>query len=49
MTAYRLGAAVEKYLLTTTAATRRPMRGPMEPLDEGSWVSQPQGQMWQLA
>jgi hypothetical protein len=46
--AHRLGAAAEGYLLTTTAATRRPARGPTKPPDVEAWVSQPRGQMWQL-
>jgi hypothetical protein len=46
--AHRLGAAVERYLLTTTAATRHPAGGPTEPPEVGPWVSQPRGQMWQL-
>jgi hypothetical protein len=33
--ARRLGAAAGKYFLTLAAATRRPARGPMEPLDVG--------------
>jgi hypothetical protein len=36
---HRLGAAVERYLLTMVAATRRPTRGLMEPPDVGPWVS----------
>jgi hypothetical protein len=37
------------FFLTEAAVTRHPAHDPMEPPDVGTWVSQPRGQMWQLA
>jgi hypothetical protein len=41
------GAATGRYFfLTEVAVTRHPAHDPMEPLDVGTWVSKPRGQMW---